>query len=140
MSGADENGATLAEAQFINSSLTALASVLMVLSNPDGEIWLAPYRSSKLTQLLRDSLGGSARTVMLTHVRECARHYRQTMLTLAFASRAKRISNNVVVRDGTAAAAVASSTSAAEAAQRRTEELERKAAEEATDFLFMQEV
>ena len=69
--------------------------------------------------LLRDSLGGSARTAMLTHVRESARHFRQTMLTLAFASRAKRITNKVVVRDAAAAAAEAEAGTAADAAQRR---------------------
>lgn len=50
-----------------------------------------PYRNSKLTQLLRDAIGGSAKTVFLAHGRAGAEHYRQTLTTLTYASRARAI-------------------------------------------------
>ena len=64
MTGVARDPVALAETQSINLSLSTLASVLSILSKPDSESWLAPYRDSKLTMLLRDSLGGSARTVL----------------------------------------------------------------------------
>ena len=89
------SGTALLEAQAINLSLTALSNVLMALSTPNSELWLVPYRNSKLTHLLKDSLGGNARTLFIGHVRQESRWYRQTLLTLDYASRAKRIKNLV---------------------------------------------
>ena len=95
-------GARLQEAQAINLSLTALSNVLMALSSSktrgatksgDNHLWLVPYRNSKLTHLLKDSLGGTALTIFLAHVRSTPEQYRQTMLTLDYASRAKTIKN-----------------------------------------------
>jgi hypothetical protein len=105
LSGA--TGARLQEAQAINLSLTALSNVLMALSSAkyrnsrnnssssssSDSLWLIPYRNSKLTHLLKDSLGGTALTVFIAHVRSTPDSYRQTMLTLDYASRAKTIKN-----------------------------------------------
>ena len=101
-------GVQLQEAQAINLSLTALSNVLMALSSRQSNNrsspgssnsrnsgqWLVPYRNSKLTHLLKDSLGGTARTVFIAHVRTIPEQYRQTMLTLDYASRAKTIRNS----------------------------------------------
>ena len=97
MTGVAHDPVALAETQSINLSLSTLASVLSILSKPDSESWLAPYRDSKLTMILRDSLGGNSRTVLLTHARQTPEHVQQTLVTLAFAARAKRITNNVIV-------------------------------------------
>jgi hypothetical protein len=99
----EKSDSTAAETLAINLSLTALANVLSALSKqggngnsgnssqPQQELWLVPYRDSKLTHLLRDSLGGTARTVMLAHVRPTPAHHRQTLQTLAYAARARLI-------------------------------------------------
>lgn len=89
MSGVD--GSALREAQAINLSLSALADVLSALSSAQTDH--IPYRNSKLTHLLRDSLGGNARTLMLVHARPTAPHYQQTLTSLVFAARAKTIKN-----------------------------------------------
>ena len=52
-----------------------------------------PYRDSKLTYLLRDSLGGNSKTVMLTTIRAPVAFYQQTKMSLMYASRAKNIRN-----------------------------------------------
>ena len=59
-----------------------------------------PYRDSKLTKLLMDSLGGSALCLMVACVAPGASHYEETLNTLLYASRAKRITNRPVVQLG----------------------------------------
>lgn len=100
MSGVD--GSALREAQAINLSLSALADVLSALSSSQTDH--IPYRNSKLTHLLRDSLGGNARTLMLVHARPTAPHYQQTLTSLVFAARAKTIKNAHSVNEVMAAA------------------------------------
>lgn len=68
----DKTGAVaerLREAQYINKSLSALGNVISALS--DGEKFI-PYRSNKLTLLLRDSLGGTAKTLMFVNISPAA--------------------------------------------------------------------
>ena len=52
-----------------------------------------PYRNSKLTHLLKDSLGGNSKTIMIATVRNNAAHYQQTIVSLMYASRAKKVKN-----------------------------------------------
>jgi hypothetical protein len=82
-------GRSLKEIEAVNLSLTCLSNVLMSLANPGStDLWLIPYRNSKLTHFLKDSLGGRSRTLLLAHVRSNAASYRQTLRTLHYASKA----------------------------------------------------
>ena len=56
-----------------------------------------PYRNSKLTHLLKDSLGGNSKTIMITTVHTQAEYYHQTMVSLKYASRAKKVKNRSLV-------------------------------------------
>lgn len=58
-----------------------------------------PYRVSKLTRLLQDSLGGNARTVMIATLSPAACNYEETLSTLRYADRAKHIKNRPVVNE-----------------------------------------
>ncbi|CAL8284618.1 unnamed protein product [Lota lota] len=84
-------GKRLKEAAKINLSLSALGNVISALV--DGRSTHVPYRDSKLTRLLQDSLGGNAKTVMLATVGPSGRHHDETLTTLRYASRAKNIKN-----------------------------------------------
>ncbi|GMH58955.1 hypothetical protein TrST_g10249 [Triparma strigata] len=100
MSGA--TGSTLTETQNINQSLSALGNVLSTLSKnasnpPPKQPQKPPYRDSKLTHLLKDSLGGNSKTLMLTTLRSTANFYPHTVLSLMYASRAKKIKNHSAV-------------------------------------------
>ncbi|KAF3779921.1 Kinesin-related protein 8 [Nymphaea thermarum] len=77
-------GERLKEAQHINKSLSALADVISALGQKNTHI---PYRNSKLTQLLQDSLGGQAKTLMFVHINPHATAYKETISTLKFAER-----------------------------------------------------
>ncbi|KAL1212784.1 Kinesin-like protein KIN-14G [Cardamine amara subsp. amara] len=77
-------GDRLKEAQHINKSLSALGDVISSLSQKNSHV---PYRNSKLTQLLQDSLGGSAKTLMFVHISPEAETLGETVSTLKFAER-----------------------------------------------------
>jgi len=66
---------------------------------PKGPLSLVPvpYRNSKLTHLLKDSLGGNSKTIMIATIRTGAEYYQQTAVTLMYASRAKKIKNRSLV-------------------------------------------
>ena len=83
-------GQTFDEAKKINLSLTALGSVIDALSSNRKHI---PYKDSKLTRLLADSLGGNTKTVMFANVSPASFNYDETVGTLRYASRAKLIKN-----------------------------------------------
>ena len=83
------------EATKINLSLTALGKVISALV--DGKGTFVPYRDSKLTRLLQDSLGGNSKTVMIATVSPWASSYEQTLSTLKYASRAKYITNVPII-------------------------------------------
>ena len=84
-------GDRLKEAQKINLSLSALGNVISALV--DGKSTHIPYRDSKLTRLLQDSLGGNTKTVMIAAVSPADYNYDETLSTLRYASRAKSIKN-----------------------------------------------
>lgn len=91
LSGAE--GETLTEAQNINLSLSTLGNVLNALSSQNRSSTIIPYRDSKLTYLLKDSLGGNSKTVMITTIRGHPMFHRQTLMSLLYASRGKKIQN-----------------------------------------------
>ena len=83
-------GQTFDEGKKINLSLTALGNVIDALSSNRKHI---PYKDSKLTRLLADSLGGNTKTVMFANVSPASYNYEETIGTLRYASRAKLIKN-----------------------------------------------
>ncbi|KAI1280416.1 Kinesin-like protein Klp68D [Halotydeus destructor] len=85
------------EAIKINLSLSALGNVISALV--DGKSTHIPYRDSKLTRLLQDSLGGNSKTVMVANVGPASYNYEETLTTLRYASRAKNIKNKPRVNE-----------------------------------------
>ncbi|KAF7662608.1 hypothetical protein LDENG_00229080 [Lucifuga dentata] len=90
-------GERLKEAAKINLSLSALGNVISALA--DGRSGHVPYRDSKLTRLLQDSLGGNAKTVMVATLGPAPHHYDETLTTLRYANRAKNIQNQPRVNE-----------------------------------------
>merc|ERR1719359_2433817 len=84
-------GERLKEATKINLSLSALGNVISALV--DGKSSHIPYRDSKLTRLLQDSLGGNTKTVMVANVGPADWNFDETLSTLRYAYRAKSIKN-----------------------------------------------
>jgi len=84
-------GDTLKEATKINMSLSALGNVISALV--DSKTSFVPYRDSKLTRLLQDSLGGNTKTVMCACIGPVDYNFDETLSTLRYASRAKSIKN-----------------------------------------------
>ena len=84
-------GTRLKEATSINLSLSALGNVISSLV--EGKSQHIPYRDSKLTRLLQDSLGGNTKTVMIAAISPADFNYDETLTTLRYASRAKMIKN-----------------------------------------------
>ncbi|KAL3843513.1 hypothetical protein ACJIZ3_000916 [Penstemon smallii] len=81
-------GDRLKEAQHINKSLSALGDVIFSLAQKHPHV---PYRNSKLTQLLQDSLGGQAKTLMFVHISPQPDAVGETISTLKFAERVSTI-------------------------------------------------
>ncbi|CAH0730290.1 unnamed protein product, partial [Brenthis ino] len=88
-------GTRLKEATKINQSLSVLGNVISALV--DGKSTHIPYRNSKLTRLLQDSLGGNSKTVMIATVGPAESNYVETISTLRYANRAKNIENRTHV-------------------------------------------
>ncbi|XP_031497647.1 kinesin-like protein KIN-14F [Nymphaea colorata] len=84
----EATGERLKEAQHINKSLSALGDVIAALAQKNSHI---PYRNSKLTQLLQDSLGGQAKTLMFVHISPEVDAIGETMSTLKFAERVSTV-------------------------------------------------
>ncbi|XP_031100567.1 kinesin-like protein KIN-12E [Ipomoea triloba] len=97
-SGAE--GERLKEATNINKSLSTLGLVIMnLVSMSNGKTLHVPYRDSKLTFLLQDSLGGNAKTIIIANVSPSNSCSLETLSTLKFAQRAKFIKNHAVVNE-----------------------------------------
>ncbi|XP_055857893.1 osmotic avoidance abnormal protein 3 isoform X2 [Episyrphus balteatus] len=90
-------GDRLKEATKINLSLSALGNVISALV--DGKTKHVPYRDSKLTRLLQDSLGGNTKTLMIACISPADYNYDETLSTLRYASRAKNISNKPKINE-----------------------------------------
>ena len=91
------SGDRLKEATKINLSLSALGNVISALV--DGKSQHIPYRDSKLTRLLQDSLGGNTKTVMIANVGPADYNFDETMSTLRYANRAKNIKNKPKINE-----------------------------------------
>jgi hypothetical protein len=91
------SGDRLKEASKINLSLSALGNVISALV--DGKSSHIPYRDSKLTRLLQDSLGGNAKTLMIATLSPASYNYEETNSTLRYANRAKNIKNKPKVNE-----------------------------------------
>jgi len=74
-------GIRLKEASNINRSLSTLGNVIMALANGNSHV---PYRDSKLTFLLRDSIGGNSKTFMVSNVSPASLSLSETLSTLKF--------------------------------------------------------
>ena len=84
-------GVRLREGANINRSLLALGNVINALASNKGNKSHVPYRDSKLTRLLKDSLGGNCRTVMIANISPSGCSFEDTYNTLKYADRAKEI-------------------------------------------------
>eukprot|EP00697_Spironema_sp_BW2_P005856 gnl/Spiro4/18167_TR9700_c0_g1_i1.p1 gnl/Spiro4/18167_TR9700_c0_g1~~gnl/Spiro4/18167_TR9700_c0_g1_i1.p1 ORF type:complete len:444 (+),score=97.84 gnl/Spiro4/18167_TR9700_c0_g1_i1:158-1333(+) len=85
------------EAAKINLSLSALGNVISALVQP--QLGHIPYRDSKLTRLLQDSLGGNTKTVMCATISPADSNYDETISTLRYADRAKQIQNKAKINE-----------------------------------------
>jgi Kinesin motor domain len=90
-------GERLDEAKAINLSLTALGNVIKALVNVKATH--VPFRDSKLTRLLQDSLGGNTKTLMIANVGPADYNYDETISTLRYADRAKKIKNKPTINE-----------------------------------------
>ena len=93
-----KSGATgigLKEATYINKSLTFLEQVVVCVCDNKREH--IPYRQCKLTNLLKNSIGGNCKTVMIANVYPEPEHLEETISTLKFASRMMKVSNESTV-------------------------------------------
>lgn len=90
-------GDGMKEAAKINLSLSALGNVISALV--DGKTQHIPYRDSKLTRLLQDSLGGNTKTIMVAALSPADYNYDETLSTLRYASRAKFIQNKPTINE-----------------------------------------
>lgn len=90
-------GDRLKEAIEINLSLSALGNVISALV--DGHSSHIPYRDSKLTRLLQDSLGGNTKTIMIAVASPADYNYDESLSTLRYASRAKSIQNKPKINE-----------------------------------------
>merc|ERR1712224_906638 len=85
------------EAIEINKSLTALGDVIEALTKGQKQV---PYRNHKLTQVMQDSLGGSAKTLMFINCSPADTQLDETLMALKYATRAKQVTNTVAKQKG----------------------------------------
>merc|ERR1712186_11515 len=81
-------GQGMKEAQNINKSLSALGDVIQALVSKTPHV---PYRNSKLTMMLKDSLGGDSKTLMIVQTSPAQTNCTETLSSLNFASRARNV-------------------------------------------------
>merc|ERR1712170_42617 len=102
---ADSTGATgdrLKEGANINKSLSALGNVITALAEQSSgkkKNVLVPYRDSVLTKLLANALGGNSKTIMIAALSPADINYDETLSTLRYADRAKKIKNKAVINE-----------------------------------------
>ncbi|CAN8294001.1 unnamed protein product [Cochlearia groenlandica] len=89
-------GHTLDEAKSINLSLSALGKCINALAENSSHV---PFRDSKLTRLLRDSFGGTARTSLVVTIGPSPRHRGETTSTIMFGQRAMKVENMVKLKE-----------------------------------------
>ncbi|XP_077555806.1 uncharacterized protein LOC144170109 [Haemaphysalis longicornis] len=86
-------GQHIKETNSINKSLSALGDVIQALATQQSHV---PYRNNKLTMLMQDSLGGTAKTLMFVNVSPSSEHAEETVNSLVYATRVRQITNDVV--------------------------------------------
>ena len=91
------SGATLREGISINKGLLCLGNVISALTEDGQKRNYVPYRDSKLTRILQDSLGGNAKTFMIACISPAEINFEESLNTLKYASRARNIKNKPVV-------------------------------------------
>ncbi|MES1907216.1 MAG: hypothetical protein MHM6MM_000376 [Cercozoa sp. M6MM] len=96
VSRSNVKGASLREAQHINKSLSALGDVVSALQRRQAHV---PFRNSRLTALLSDSLGGTAKTLMFCQISPDETDLNETLCSLKFASRVRATTLGVAQRD-----------------------------------------
>ncbi len=87
----ENRGIRLREGAKINTSLLSLANCINALGDRRKKGTYIPYRDSKLTRMLKDSLGGNSKTVMIANISPAGSFIEETLNTLKYASRAKNI-------------------------------------------------
>ena len=99
----EKTGATgqrLKEAVGINQSLTSLGQVISILAkNSEGGNEYVPYRNSALTRILQNALGGNSQTIMICAISPANDNYDESLSTLRYADRAKKIKNKPIVNE-----------------------------------------
>eukprot|EP00347_Sterkiella_histriomuscorum_P016618 403352497 len=90
-------GQLLKEGISINKGLLCLGNVISALTEEKSKNQHIPYRDSKLTRILQDSLGGNSRTTMIACVSPAESNYEETLNSIKYASRARNIKNKPVV-------------------------------------------
>ncbi|KAJ1206725.1 hypothetical protein NDU88_002126 [Pleurodeles waltl] len=81
----------------INSGLLALGNVISALGDPKRKSAHVPYRDAKITRILKDSLGGNAKTVMITCISPSSSDFDESLNSLKYANRARNIRNKPIV-------------------------------------------
>jgi len=92
----DNKGLRMQEGANINRSLLSLGNCINMLTDPQKKGSFIPYRDSKLTRLLKDSLGGNTKTLMIACISPTYLSIDETINTLKYASRARSIQNIVM--------------------------------------------
>ncbi|XP_034946309.1 kinesin-like protein KIF21A isoform X2 [Chelonus insularis] len=92
----------------INCGLLALGNVISALGDKSKKALHVPYRDSKLTRLLQDSLGGNSQTCMIACVSPSDRDFMETLSTLKYANRARNIKNKVMINQDKSSRTIAS--------------------------------
>ncbi len=101
----------------INSGLLALGNVISALGDEKRRGGHVPFRDSKITRLLQDSLGGNSKTIMIACVSPADVNFEETLNTLKYANRARNIKNKAVINRDPSSAKL-------DALKRRIQELE----------------
>jgi kinesin family protein 18/19 len=83
----ENRGIRLMEGAKINRSLLALANCINALGDKNKKGFFVPYRDSKLTRLLKDSLGGNCKTVMINNISPASSQFEETINSLKYANR-----------------------------------------------------
>ncbi|CAG5083800.1 Similar to Kif21a: Kinesin-like protein KIF21A (Mus musculus) [Cotesia congregata] len=92
----------------INCGLLALGNVISALGDKSKKSLHVPYRDSKLTRLLQDSLGGNSQTCMIACISPSDRDFMETLSTLKYANRARNIKNKVTINQDKSSRTIAS--------------------------------
>lgn len=100
-------GSLMREGININKGLLALGNVIAALTDDTGKVNYIPYRESKLTRILRNSLGGNSKTWMIACISPVMADIDESLNTLKYASRARKISNTPIVNKDPQSAQIA---------------------------------